>query len=187
MNFFTTLSEKLGFKPKENDEEREEDELEDDEEQDDEDEEEDEERPSRFSLNNPFGKTKKQASSSRRRAVVAENDEEDEEEEPPVRRQTRHNNVIHDSRMDPRAAEELQYTHCERIVNVRQTSIYLYRPSYQAVFSTDNRDIFLSGNHQISAARRKRFAQFGEYRSQGLRTSGGFAQRRSFCASGAYA
>lgn len=36
MNFFTTLSEKLGFKPKENDEEREEDELEDDEEQDDE-------------------------------------------------------------------------------------------------------------------------------------------------------
>ena len=28
MNFFTTLSEKLGFKPKENDEEREEDELE---------------------------------------------------------------------------------------------------------------------------------------------------------------
>lgn len=27
MNFFTTLSEKLGFKPKENDEEREEDEL----------------------------------------------------------------------------------------------------------------------------------------------------------------
>ena len=33
MNFFTTLSEKLGFKPKENDEEREEDELEDDEEQ----------------------------------------------------------------------------------------------------------------------------------------------------------
>ena len=111
MNFFTTLSEKLGFKPKENDEEREEDELEDDEEQDDEDEEEDEERPSRFSLNNPFGKNKKQASSS---------DEEDEEEEPPVRRQTRHNNVIHDSRMDPRAAEELQYTHCERIVNVRQ-------------------------------------------------------------------
>ena len=103
MNFFTTLSEKLGFKAKENDEERE-----------------DEERPSRFSLNNPFGKNKKQASSSRRRAVVAEDDEENEEEEPPVRRQTRHNNVIHDSRMDPRAAEELQYTHCERIVNVRQ-------------------------------------------------------------------
>ena len=40
MNFFTTLSEKLGFKAKENDEEREEDELEDDEEQDDEDEDE---------------------------------------------------------------------------------------------------------------------------------------------------
>lgn len=47
MNFFTTLSEKLGFKPKENDEEREEDELEDD-----------EERPSRFSLNNRLAKIK---------------------------------------------------------------------------------------------------------------------------------
>ena len=32
----------------------------------------------------------------------------------------RHSNVIHDSRMDPRAAQEAQYTHCERIVNVRQ-------------------------------------------------------------------
>ena len=120
MNFFTTLSEKLGFKPKENDEEREEDELEDDEEQDDEDEEEDEERPSRFSLNNPFGKGKKQAASGRRKPAAEEYDEDEEEDEPQVRRQSRHSNVIHDSRMDPRAAQEAQYTHCERIVNVRQ-------------------------------------------------------------------
>ena len=28
--------------------------------------------------------------------------------------------MIHDARMDPRAAQEPQYTHCERIVNVRQ-------------------------------------------------------------------
>ena len=48
-------------------------------------------------------------------------DEEDEEEDQPqVRRQSRHSNVIHDSRMDPRTAQEAQYTHCERIVNVRQ-------------------------------------------------------------------
>ena len=121
MSFFKTLSEKLGFIADESDDDRNDDELEDGEIQDEEDEEEEEDaRSLRFSLNNPFGKNKKQASSSRRRAVVAEDDEEDEEEEPPVRRQTRHNNVIHDSRMDPRAAEELQYTHCERIVNVRQ-------------------------------------------------------------------
>ena len=121
MSFFKTLSEKLGFIADESDDDRNDDELEDGEIQDEEDEEEEENaRSTRFSLNNPFGKKKKQASSSRRRAVVAEDDEEDEEEEPPVRRQTRHNNVIHDSRMDPRAAEELQYTHCERIVNVRQ-------------------------------------------------------------------
>ena len=121
MSFFKTLSEKLGFIADESDDDRNDDELEDGEIQDEEDEEEEgDARSLWFSLNNPFGKNKKQASSSRRRAVVAEDDEEDEEEEPPVRRQTRHNNVIHDSRMDPRAAEELQYTHCERIVNVRQ-------------------------------------------------------------------
>ena len=49
-----------------------------------------------------------------------EYDEDEEENEPQGRRQSRHSNVIHDSRMDPRAAQEAQYTHCERIVNVRQ-------------------------------------------------------------------
>ena len=28
--------------------------------------------------------------------------------------------MIHDARMDARTAQEMQYTHCERIVNVRQ-------------------------------------------------------------------
>ena len=121
MNFLKTLSEKLGFIADDSDDDRDEDELEDNEIQDDEeDDEESDARPSRFSLNNPFGKSKKQAAQSRRKPAAEDDDEEAEEEEPQVRRQTRHSNVIHDSRMDPRAAEETQYTHCERIVNVRQ-------------------------------------------------------------------
>lgn len=74
----------------------------------------------RFSLNNPFGKGKKQAASGKRKPAAEEYDEDEEEDQPQVRRQSRHSNVIHDSRMDPRAAQEAQYTHCERIVNVRQ-------------------------------------------------------------------
>lgn len=119
MSFFKTLSEKLGFIADESDDDRNDDELEDSEIQDEEDEEEEENaRSSRFSLNNPFGKGKKQTASSRRKPAAEEYDEE--ENEPQVRRQSRHSNVIHDSRMDPRAAQEAQYTHCERIVNVRQ-------------------------------------------------------------------
>ncbi len=121
MNFLKTLSEKLGFMTDESDDDRDEEELDDSEIQDDEeDDEEEDARPSRFSLNNPFNKNKKQAASPRRKPVVEEDDEDEEDDEPPVRRQARHSNVIHDSRMDPRAAEEAQYTHCERIVNVRQ-------------------------------------------------------------------
>ena len=130
MSFFKTLSEKLGFTAEESDE-RDEDELEDGEiqEEDYDDDEEEETRSSfRFSLNNPFSKNKKQAASSSsrrnntgRRAVEEEEDEEEDEEEPrPARSSGRRSNVIHDSRMDPRAAQEVQYTHCERIVNVRQ-------------------------------------------------------------------
>ena len=77
-------------------------------------------RSSRFSLNNPFGKGKKQTASGKRKPAAEEYDEDEEEDEPQGRRQSRHSNVIHDSRMDPRAAQEAQYTHCERIVNVRQ-------------------------------------------------------------------
>ena len=124
MNFLKALSEKiekLGFISDESDDDRGDEELEDGEIQDEEDEEEDA-RPSRFSLNHPFGKGRKQETSSRRRPVEEEEYDEDEEEddEPQRRRQSRHSNVIHDSRMDPRAAQEAQFTHCERIVNVRQ-------------------------------------------------------------------
>lgn len=118
MSFWKTLSEKLGFMSGESDE-RDEDELEDGEIQDEDydDEEEDESQSSfRFSLNNPFNKNKKQTSSSRRNTG-----RRDEEEAPRQARSSgRRSNVIHDSRMDPRAAQEIQYTHCERIVNVRQ-------------------------------------------------------------------
>ena len=130
MSFWKTLSEKLGFMSGES-VERDEDELEDGEIQDEDydDEEEDESRSSvRFSLNNPFNKNKKQTSSpssrrntGRRDEEEDEDDEDDEEEAPRQARSSgRRSNVIHDSRMDPRAAQEIQYTHCERIVNVRQ-------------------------------------------------------------------
>ena len=119
MNFLSSLSRKLGFTggdEDERDEELEENELED--EEDDEEEEE-----SAFSFRFPFG------NSRRNRQQSAAYQEEEEEEEPatPQRRETqnsrsssRRGNVIHDARMDARTAQEMQYTHCERIVNVRQ-------------------------------------------------------------------
>lgn len=119
MNFLSSLSRKLGFTggdEDERDEELEENELEDEEEED------DEEEGSGFSFRFPFGSSMR----NKQQAVY-----EDEEEKPaPQPRRTdpqgqsrassRRGNVIHDARMDPRAAQEPQYTHCERIVNVRQ-------------------------------------------------------------------
>ena len=119
MDFLSSLSRKLGFTggdEDERDEELEENELEDEEEED------DEEEGSGFSFRFPFGSSMR----NKQQAVY-----EDEEEEPaPQPRRTdpqghcrassRRGNVIHDARMDPRAAQEPQYTHCERIVNVRQ-------------------------------------------------------------------
>ena len=117
MNFLSSLSRKLGFTggdEDERDEELEENELEDEEE-------EDEEEGSGFSFRFPFGSSMR----NKQQAVY-----EDEEEPAPQPRRTepqnqsrassRRGNVIHDARMDPRAAQEPQYTHCERIVNVRQ-------------------------------------------------------------------
>lgn len=119
MNFLSSLSRKLGFTG--GDEDERDEELEDNELEDEEDEE-DEEEGSGFSFRFPFG------SAMRNKQQTAY---EDEEEEPaPQSRRTdtqsqsrntsRRGNVIHDARMDPRAAQEPQYTHCERIVNVRQ-------------------------------------------------------------------
>jgi len=117
MGFLSSLSRKLGFTggdEDERDEELEDNELED--------EEEEEEEESAFSFRFPFG-------SSRRNRQQSAVYEEDEEEEPaqPARREAQHahssvrrNNVIHDARMDARASQDVQYTHCERIVSVRQ-------------------------------------------------------------------
>lgn len=120
MNFLSSLSRKLGFTggdEDERDEELEDNELEDEEE------EEDEEEGSGFSFRFPFG------SAMRNKQQTAYEDEEEEEPAPQPRRTdtqsqsrntSRRGNVIHDARMDSRAAQEPQYTHCERIVNVRQ-------------------------------------------------------------------
>ncbi len=120
MNFLSSLSRKLGFTggdEDERDEELEENEL------DDEAEEDEEEENAGFSFRFPFG------SAMRNRQQSVRDDEDDEEEPAPQPRRTepqsrasssRRGNVIHDARMDPRAAQEPQYTHCERIVNVRQ-------------------------------------------------------------------
>lgn len=119
MNFLSSLSRKLGFTggdEDERDEELEENELEDEEEED------EDEEGSGFSFRFPFG------SSMRNKQQAAYEDEEEESAPQPRRTEaqsqnrasSRRGNVIHDARMDPRAAQEPQYTHCERIVNVRQ-------------------------------------------------------------------
>lgn len=115
MSFLNTLSRKLGFSMEdadERDEEIDENELDEEDEED----EEEEEQDSRFSFkfSNPF----KMGASSR---VQDGDDEEDEDESPAdAPNRSRRGNVIHDSRMDNRYAQEPQFTHCERIVNVRQ-------------------------------------------------------------------
>jgi len=119
MNFLSSLSRKLGFTGSDEDERS--DELEENEfEEDEEEYEEDDEDEPRFGFRFPFGGMQKNR--------AAYEDEEDEEEEQPAAqprreapaaRSSRRGNVIHDSRMDPRV-QESQYTHCERIANVRQ-------------------------------------------------------------------
>ena len=121
MSFLSSLSRKLGFTGGDEDdrsEELEENELEDEEEY-----EEEEETESRFSFRFPFGNAGKE----RQQAAYDEEDEEDDEtpvqyQAPQSRNAGRKTtgNVIRDARMDARAAQEPQYTHCERIVNVRQ-------------------------------------------------------------------
>ena len=115
MSFLSSLSRKLGFiggEEEEREEELEEEELEEEEEED-----EEEEAP-RFSFRFPFG--------GRNKFQSDEEEAEDEEEDEPVRKErhtansSRRGNVIHDSRMDARGAQEPRFTHCEHIVNVHQ-------------------------------------------------------------------
>ncbi|MGN0996737.1 MAG: cell division protein SepF [Candidatus Ventricola sp.] len=119
MNFLSSLSRKLGFTGEEEEDRSEE--LEENELEEEDDEEEGEDAP-RFSLRFPFS----HAQRSRRQPAAYEEDEDEPEEEPPRREpqpsraaSSRRSNVIHDSRMDTRA-QEPQYTHCERIISVRQ-------------------------------------------------------------------
>ena len=127
MSFLSSLSRKLGFTGGDEDdrsEELEENELEDEEEYE---EDEEEDAGTGFSFRFPFGNSGR---FGRRNASYEDDEEEEEEEiEEPVRHQgvsgkasPRKNsgNVIHDARMDPRMVQETQFTHCERIVNVRQ-------------------------------------------------------------------
>lgn len=121
MGFLSSLSRKLGFTGGYEDdpnEELEENELEDEEEE----EEEEGEDTSRFSFRFPFGGSLR----NKQYDASYEEEEEEQEEEAPKRTpvsaakpSSRRSNVIHDARMDARA-HEAQFTHCERIVNVRQ-------------------------------------------------------------------
>ena len=117
MSFLSSLSRKLVFTGGDEDERSEE--LEENELEDDEEDEEDGETGSRFSFRFPFG-------SSLRNSTQDADEEEEEDEQPTIRQappvrsaSRRSSNVIHDARMEQRAPE-MQYTHCERIVNVRQ-------------------------------------------------------------------
>ena len=117
MSFLSSLSRKLGFTGGDEDE-RDEEELEENELED----EEEEEEETGFSFRFPFGSARR----NRQQSAAREEDEEEETPSSAPRRESqsghssRRGNVIHDARMDARAAQEVQYTHCERIVNVRQ-------------------------------------------------------------------
>ena len=119
MNLLETFSKKFGFTTEEDDENDMGPDDQEIEEEDEEEEDEDEGPRFSFRLQNPFSRKRQQEPAPRSR--VTRREEEDEaEEEPP--RATRSGNVIHDPRMSAQAAAsaEPQYTHCERIVCVRQ-------------------------------------------------------------------
>lgn len=116
MGLLDTFSRKFGFTTDDEDE----NELELDENEIDEEEEDDEEEESGFSFHfpsNPFRKKESAPTASKRRSYTAE--EDDEPVRPQPSRPARSSNVIHDPRMSQQSAEPA-YTHCERIVNVRQ-------------------------------------------------------------------
>ena len=119
MGLLDTFSKKFGFTTEEDDEnEMGPDETEIDEDDEEEDEEEEESSFSFRFPSNPF-RRKTQTASKRRPAYVQEDEEEDEPVAQPQKKSARNNNVIHDPRIGGQNAE-LAYTHCERIVVVRQ-------------------------------------------------------------------
>lgn len=116
MNLLKTFSKKFGFLTEEDDEnEMGPDDQEIDEEEDEGDEDEDGHFAFRLPTN-PFARKRQTASAPRSRTSARGDEEEDEPARAP-----RGSNVIHDPRMSAQAASaESQYTHCERIVSVRQ-------------------------------------------------------------------
>ena len=124
MSLLETFSKKFGFTTEEDDEngmEPDDREIEEEDVDEEEDEEEDEEPRFSFRLpQNPFSRRRQQTSAPRSRTAARRDEEEEDEDEPP--RTQRSGNVIHDPRMSAQAAAsaEPQYTHCERIVCVRQ-------------------------------------------------------------------
>lgn len=121
MSLLETFSKKFGFTTEEDDENGMEPDDREIEEEDVDEEEEDEEPRFSFRLpQNPFSRRRQQTSAPRSRTAARRDEEEEDEDEPP--RTQRSGNVIHDPRMSAQAAAsaEPQYTHCERIVCVRQ-------------------------------------------------------------------
>ena len=122
MSLLETFSKKFGFTTEEDDEngmEPDDREIE----EEDVDEEEDEEPRFSFRLpQNPFSRRRQQTSAPRSRTAARRDEEEEDEDEDEPPRTQRSGNVIHDPRMSAQAAAsaEPQYTHCERIVCVRQ-------------------------------------------------------------------
>lgn len=118
MGLLDTFSRKFGFTTEEDDEnemEQEDNDIDEEEEDD------DEEESVGFSFRFPSNPFKKKAA-PRRRAYVQDDDEDEEEEMPrpaPTTKPVR-SNVIHDPRMTGQPVAENSYSHCERIVNVRQ-------------------------------------------------------------------
>lgn len=121
MGLLDTFSKKFGFTTEEEDEnEMGPDESEIEDEEDEEDDEEEEAFSFRFP-SNPFRKKAQNTSTgySRKRPAVQEEEEEDEPIAAQPKKSSARSNVIHDPRMSQQAAEPA-YTHCERIVHVRQ-------------------------------------------------------------------
>ena len=114
MSFLSDLSRKLGFTSGADDREEELEDSDLPEDEEDEDYPEEESVRSSFRIPNPF----------RGRSASNTEEAEEDEEEPVQTRSSRRSNVIHDVRMESRGGQGAQepspYTHCERIVDVRE-------------------------------------------------------------------
>lgn len=111
MGFLDTFSKKFGFTADE-----EENVMDEEENEIDEDDDEDGEEDVPFSFRFPSNLFKRKTSGRGRGRF---DDEEDDDEDTDDRRYSKRNNIIHDPRMSAHG-DEVRYTHCERIIYVRQ-------------------------------------------------------------------